>query len=68
MGMLVGRPQLTSESSNNLSGTQLESQIKSATKMLAAAEDVGRRAISVAHLGDKRAYFEMRLVMMTYDD
>lgn len=56
MGMLTGRSQLTYEG-----GMQLESQIKGATKMLAASEDVGRRAISVAHLGDKRAYLAIRL-------
>jgi len=33
-------------------------------KMLAAAEDVGRRAVNVAHLGDTRAYLAMRLVIM----
>jgi hypothetical protein len=30
--------------------------------MLATAEDVGRRAVSVAHLGDVRAYVGMRLI------
>jgi hypothetical protein len=34
----------------------------SATKMLAAADDVGRRAINVAHVGDTRAYIAMRLI------
>jgi len=68
MGMLTGRRlQLTSSaSSSNNQGKQqlLESQIKAATKILATAEDVGRRAVSVAHLGDKRAYLAMRLVVM----
>lgn len=63
MGM-AARPQLTAASNTNDSDKQLEWQIKAATKMLAAAEDVGRRAISVAHLGDKRAYFAMRMLMM----
>lgn len=31
-------------------------------KMIATAEDVGRRAVSVAHLGDFRAYLGMRLI------
>jgi Domain of unknown function (DUF3543) len=64
MGMLLGRPQLTAARTNDSDSKQVESQIKATTKMLAAAEDVGRRAISVAHLGDKRAYFAMRMLMM----
>jgi hypothetical protein len=39
------------------------SNIKVAAKMLSAAEDVGRRAVTVAHLGDTRAYQAMRLIM-----
>jgi hypothetical protein len=39
------------------------SNIKLAAKMLSAAEDVGRRAVTVAHLGDTRAYLAMRLIM-----
>lgn len=62
MGMLSGRARLAYAGAT--SGKQLEAQITSATKMLAASEDVGRRAISVAHLGDNRAYTAMRLVMM----
>lgn len=67
MGMLTGRPQLTAVAispTNNDADKQLEMQIKIATKFLAASEDVGRRAISVAHLGDKRAFYAMRLLMM----
>jgi Domain of unknown function (DUF3543)/Protein kinase domain len=41
-----------------------ETQIGSATKLLATAEDVGRRAVSVAHLGDVRAYLALRLSVM----
>lgn len=37
-------------------------EIALANKMVATAEDVGRRAVSVAHLGDARAYIGMRLV------
>lgn len=36
---------------------------ESAAKMLAAADDVGRRAINVAHVGDTRAYLAMRLII-----
>jgi len=64
MGMLSGRTRLIQEDANN-SSKHLEARIKSATKMLAAAEDVGRRAISVANLGDQRAYAAMRLVFMS---
>ncbi|KAL3944811.1 MAG: hypothetical protein SGBAC_001134 [Bacillariaceae sp.] len=35
---------------------KLGDQIATASKMIAASEDVGRRAVSVAHLGDSRAY------------
>jgi len=34
-----------------------------ASKMLSAAEDVGRRAVNVAHLGDTRAYIAMKLLL-----
>ena len=40
----------------------VDTHIDNATKVVAAAEDVGRRAISVAHLGDNRACIAMRLV------
>jgi hypothetical protein len=36
-------------------------RIATANKMIAASEDVGRRAVSVAHLGDARAYLGMHL-------
>jgi len=42
----------------------VESRIASMVKLLAASEDVGRRAISVAHLGDKQVYVAMRVMMM----
>ena len=38
--------------------------LASMVKLLAASEDVGRRAISVAHLGDKQVYVAMRVMMM----
>ena len=43
---------------------KVESQLAEAAKTLSTAEDVGRRAISVAHLGDNRAYLAMKLIMM----
>jgi len=39
-------------------------QHESATRILSAAEDVGRRAVQVAHLGDSRVYLAMRSVAM----
>lgn len=39
------------------------SNIDLAAKMLAASEDVGRRAVAVAHLGDTRAFVAMRMLM-----
>lgn len=39
-----------------------------ANKMIATAEDVGRRAVSVAHLGDNRAYLGMRLIFKTNEE
>jgi Domain of unknown function (DUF3543) len=74
MNMLTGRPNLLTRGggttipslvSNIDTEKQLEQQFKAAAKMLATAEDIGRRAISVAHLGDKRAYYSMRLFMMS---
>jgi hypothetical protein len=68
-GMLVNlmrlgsRPRLLHQNSSNLSTPGLDSQIESASKMTSAAEDVGRRAISVAHLGDTRAYIAMRCLV-----
>lgn len=35
----------------------------SVTKVLSTADDVGRRAINVAHVGDTRAYLAMRLIL-----
>eukprot|EP00540_Astrosyne_radiata_P000215 CAMPEP_0116869670 /NCGR_PEP_ID=MMETSP0418-20121206/27886_1 /TAXON_ID=1158023 /ORGANISM="Astrosyne radiata, Strain 13vi08-1A" /LENGTH=894 /DNA_ID=CAMNT_0004505787 /DNA_START=59 /DNA_END=2743 /DNA_ORIENTATION=+ len=58
VGMTGGRPRLTATSNQTASQQQ---QVESTT--IAAAEDVGRRAISVAHLGDTRVYIAMRLLM-----
>jgi hypothetical protein len=61
MGMMGGsRGRLMNQPSGNPSN--FDAQIDSAAKMIATAEDVGRRAISVAHLGDARAYMAMRLL------
>lgn len=68
-GMLVNlmgmgsRPRMLHQNSSNMSSPSADSQIESASKMIAAAEDVGRRAISVAHLGDTRAYLAMRCLV-----
>ena len=42
--------------------------LSSKIKMLATAEDVGRRAVHVAHLGDTKTYLAMRLIMMNDTD
>eukprot|EP00531_Pseudo-nitzschia_arenysensis_P000551 CAMPEP_0116116426 /NCGR_PEP_ID=MMETSP0329-20121206/1032_1 /TAXON_ID=697910 /ORGANISM="Pseudo-nitzschia arenysensis, Strain B593" /LENGTH=1057 /DNA_ID=CAMNT_0003609921 /DNA_START=468 /DNA_END=3641 /DNA_ORIENTATION=- len=47
---------------------KIADQIAVANKMIATAEDVGRRAVSVAHLGDSRAYLGMRLVFKTNEE
>ena len=66
MGMISGRTRLVHEDASSSSNVkQLEARMKGATKMIAAAEDVGRRAISVAHLGDQRAFAAMRLVFVS---
>jgi hypothetical protein len=63
MGLIQGRRLLSTEHTSN-NAKELESQILSLSKLLAASEDVGRRALSVAHLGDSRAYLSMHLSMM----
>lgn len=77
MNMLTGRPNLLTRGTGGAGGVsglaarsvdtekQLEQQFKAAAKTLATAEDIGRRAICVAHLGDKRAYYSMRLLFMS---
>ncbi|KAL7555162.1 hypothetical protein ACHAWF_018820 [Thalassiosira exigua] len=42
--------------------------IDALARMLAAAEDIGRRAITVAHLGDVRAYLAMGLLVAQRDE
>jgi hypothetical protein len=63
VGMMGGRGRLLPQTlSGNLAPGRLDAQIESTSKMVAAAEDVGRRSITVAHLGDTRAYWAMKLV------
>jgi Protein kinase domain/Domain of unknown function (DUF3543) len=74
MGMLTARSgDAGIQNTNTLSDSvrephsvvkQAEMKIRSATKMLATSEDVGRRAVSVAHLGDTRAVHGIRLFMV----
>lgn len=42
--------------------------IDTLARMLATAEDIGRRAITVAHLGDVRAYLAMELLVSQRED
>lgn len=55
---------------NAAGSTQNDSLAKSdlLAKMLAAAEDVGRRAVNVAHVGDTRAYLAMKIIMSNDSD
>jgi hypothetical protein len=64
MGLVGRAPRLGYGASNKGSVNPLSDEIAAVNKMLATAEDVGRRAVSVAHLGDTRAYLGMRLVYM----
>lgn len=62
MGLVMGgRARLGQQQPQNPNPSFGE-EFAAANKMLATAEDVGRRAVSVAHLGDTRAYIGMRLV------
>lgn len=47
---------------------KLADEIASTNKMIATAEDIGRRAVSVAHLGDTRAYLGMRLILKSNEE
>jgi hypothetical protein len=57
-------------SNNNAAqeNARLCDEIAAASKMIATAEDVGRRAVSVAHLGDTRAYLGMRLILKNNEE
>lgn len=64
-GALVG---MMGSSNNKAMTADLSKQydsinFDSATKLISAADDVGRRAINVAHVGDTRAYIAMRLIL-----
>jgi len=64
VGMMGGRARLLPQfSCDSLGQGRLDSQITTTAKMVAAGEDVGRRSITVAHLGDTRAYWAMKLVV-----
>ena len=62
LGMVTGRTRLLYD--NSAPGMNWDTHISNITKMVAASEDVGRRAISVAHLGDSRAFIAMKMVVM----
>lgn len=62
MGLLSGRTRLVQDEHASTSRQQIEARVAKLAKVLAVSEDVGRRAISVAHLGDRRAYAAMRLL------
>jgi len=57
-------PQATTPDSAKQANASWENQMGLVSKLLATAEDVGRRAVSVAHLGDARAYLALRLSLM----
>jgi len=64
VGMMGSKGGISSE--NTQAGGLIKSDILA--KMLAAAEDVGRRAVNVAHVGDTRAYMAMKLIMSNESD
>jgi Domain of unknown function (DUF3543) len=58
---LVGRARLGPPQNPSIDPS-FSDEVAAVTKMLTASEDVGRRAVSIAHLGDSRAFVGMRLV------
>lgn len=60
MGMVTGSNRIVRQDRND----QIELRLRNTSKLLAASEDVGRRAVSVAHLGDNRVYMAMKLTVM----
>lgn len=71
-GLLVGAMGSTNalKNTDNFSSRHSQSSpmdFEGLTKMLAAADDVGRRAVNVAHVGDTRAYLAMRLMFAAND-
>lgn len=63
-GLLMGLVGRAHARIGHHTSNKLGDEVAAVNKMLATAEDVGRRAVSVAHLGDTRAYLGMRLVYM----
>ena len=72
--MMMGSPSLTPPSASGVGRFDLSprtalrsggclAHIDVLVRMLAASEDIGRRAITVAHLGDVRAYLGMGLLV-----
>lgn len=65
MGMFSGgRARLIGGSGGPVDTKRIELQTQDTAKMLATAEDIGRRAITVAHVGDNRAFLALRLIAM----
>jgi len=58
-------PPSSSISPSSSPSNSASSAHRNAANMLAAAEDVGRRAINVAHVGDTRAYLAMQFLLNT---
>lgn len=68
-GALVGM--MAAAKSNSTRDNLLQNDflnLEASAKMLSAADDVGRRAINVAHVGDMRAYLAMRLLISPAND
>lgn len=67
-GALVGLVDASKQSSlaQNRPSIMLNEKmtLDSVAKILSTADDVGRRAINVAHVGDTRAYLAMRLILL----
>jgi Domain of unknown function (DUF3543). len=67
-GALVGLVDASKQSSlaQNRPSIMLNEKMTmdSVAKILSTADDVGRRAINVAHVGDTRAYLAMRLILL----
>jgi len=68
-GALVGMMAAAKNNSTRENLLQNDSlDLEASAKMLSAADDVGRRAINVAHVGDMRAYLAMRLLISPAND
>lgn len=60
--MMTGRFNVSPRSARRNGGCL--AHIEALARILAASEDIGRRAITVAHLGDVRAYLAMELLVV----